>query len=132
MQRNKILLASLLILIGVGAITISCEKEKTANLQRARISASRQKDGGDNDEDPVIRGKVKKNNLPISGALVETIDRDTKVRVGSAATNDLGEFTQHVAKGTYFFRVTIPGFSIPYVTDAVSVDKDTEVRITVT
>jgi hypothetical protein len=118
-------------LIGMGAITISCKKEQPAQRLKAQMTTAQAKDGGDDDEDPVIRGKVKKNNLALFGAEVETVTYGTNVRIGSVYTDSLGEFAQHVSKGTYYFKVTVPGFSTPYVTDTVSVTKDTEVNISV-
>ena len=88
------------------------------------------KDGGEDDEDPIIQGKVKKHNFdPVDDAFVETMTAGTNVRVGSVYTNDLGEFVQQVVAGIYYFKVTVPGESTPYVTDTIHVTKDREVTI---
>jgi hypothetical protein len=53
----------------------------------------------------------------------------TNVRAASVYTNSLGEFDEQVPAGIYYFKVTVPGISTPYVTDTVHVSKDMEVTI---
>lgn len=131
MKSNMFLVASLLILVGMGAITVSCKKEQVAKYRKAEmcVSETNAKDGGD-DEDPIIRGKVKKHSFePVDSAFVETITYGTNIRVGADYTDELGDFVQLVEKGIYYFKVTIPGESTPYVTDTIHVNEDVEVTI---
>lgn len=132
MKSNMFLIASLLILVGMGAITVSCKKEKVppCKAKMATINST-PKDGGD-DEDPIIRGKVKKHSFePVDSAFVETITYGTNIRVGADYTDELGDFVQLVEKGIYYFKVTIPSESTPYVTDTIHVNEDVEVTILV-
>ena len=128
------MIASLLILIGMGAITISCEKQKTA-FRKAQLilENSNNPKTGDDDDDPIIHGKVKKkNNLaPVDGALVGTYVYGTDTVINSQYTDDLGEFTEQVKNGIYYFKVTVPGSSSPYVTDTFSINQDKQVTILV-
>lgn len=121
------------VIVVLGAITTSCKKDQYANNRKAELTVVHAKDGGDDDEDPVIRGKVKKkaNSQVIANAQVETMTYGTNVRVGSVYTDSLGDFAQQVTSGIYYFKVTPPGFSTPYVTDTVHVTKDIQVTIEV-
>jgi len=133
MKTNKFLIASLLILMGMGALVVSCDKVKN-RVKRAQliVNTASEKDGGD-DEDPIIQGRVKKKNtfVPIDSAYVETVTYGTNLRIGAKYTDDKGIFTQPADTGTFYFKVTVPGFSTPYVTDTIYIDKDTEVTILV-
>lgn len=131
-MKNSGTIAALFILIGLGVITVSCEKEKTAP-RKAELTIEYAKDGGDDDEDPVIRGKVKKKNsvVVISGATVEILTYGTNIKIGEEYTDSLGNFEDQVPAGIYYFKVTIPGNSIPIVTDSVHVSKDVQVTIEV-
>lgn len=130
MKSNKFLIASLLILIGTGAILVSCKKEN-GRVKRVRVEVGTSNEkGGDDDEDPIIQGKVKHHNLtPVYNATVETIRYPANVIVGTEYTDSLGEFEQQVDSATYFFRVTVPGVSTPYITNRVLIDKDTPITI---
>lgn len=130
MRKNRMMVASVVILIGMGAIIVSCKKEQGAKYRKAQLTTTQAKDGGDDDEDPVIRGKVKKHSLAVvGGALVQTMTYGTNVQVGTVYTDSLGEFEQQVASGIYYFKVTVPGNSVPFATDTVHVSKDIEVTI---
>ena len=131
MKRHNHLLATFLILVGMGAITVSCEKEESTKFRKAKIVAHDSKEkGGEDDEDPIIRGKVRKHNLtPIDSAYVETIGYSSNSKIGDAYTNTAGEFEQKVPIGIYYFRVTVPGNSTPFVTDTIHVHSDTNVDI---
>lgn len=130
-MRKNGTIAALMILFALGAITVSCNKEQTAKCRKATITAV-EKDGGDDDEDPVIRGRVKKtNNSVIVNATVETVMYGTNASQGTVYTDSLGEFQQKVKAGIYYFKVLVPGETIPYVTDTVHVNKDVEITITV-
>ena len=128
-MKKRGTIAALAILMG-GAITVSCKKEQCAKYRKAKITTIQAKDGGDDDEDPVIRGKVKKHSLsPVDSAYVETITYGSNVSIGAEYTDNLGRFDQKADSGIYYFRVTVPGISTPYVTDTVHVNKDIEVTI---
>lgn len=126
------MIASLLILIGMGAITVSCQKEK-ATFRKAELMTkyTNEKTGGD--EDPIIRVRVKKKNsfAPVDSAFVETIDYVSNEQINTGYTNAIGESKQQVPKGVYYFKVTVPRNSIPYITDTVHVKADIETTILV-
>lgn len=123
-------IATLAILVGMGAITVSCKKEQCTKYRKAGLTVVQTKDGGDDDEDPVIRGKVKKHNLtPVNGAYVETMAYGTNARIGGVYSDSLGDFVQTVSKGTYYFVVSVPHQSTPFVTDTLHVEEDSEVTI---
>jgi hypothetical protein len=132
MKTNNFMIASLLILIGMGAITVSCQKGK-ANFRKAKLVTeyANEKTGGD--EDPIIRVRVKKKNsfAPVDSAFVETIDYESNMQVNSGYTNALGESKQQVPTGIYYFKVTVPRNSIQYITDTVHVHADIETTILV-
>lgn len=128
------MIASLLILVGMGAITVSCRKEENTKFRKAKITSceSNNKDGGEDDDDPIIRGRVKKrNNSVVDSAHVETLTYLSNVKVGDQYTDDAGEFEQTVTIGKYYFRVTVPGVSTPYITDTIHVNADRNIEITV-
>ena len=132
MKRHNYLVASLVILIGMGAITVSCKKECNKKNRKAQIVTCEgvTRDGGGDDEDPIIQGKVKKQNFtPVDTAFVETMAYGSNIRVGTDYTNNLGEFEQKVDAGIYYFRITPFGESTPFVTDTVHVADDIQVTI---
>jgi len=118
------MIASLLILVAMGAITVSCEKAKTSvNKAALLVDDSCEKDGGD--EDPIIRVRVKKKNtfVPVNNAYVETMSYATGLSVNTGFTNTLGHYDNSVAAGIYYFKVTPSGGSTS-ITDTVHVNKD--------
>ena len=131
MKSSNIMLASLLILIGVGAITVSCRKQQF-NC-KAKVEITPVKNGGEDDDDPIIQGRVKKkhNLSPIAGAYVETISYSSDSVVRSSYSNDEGEFKQQVPANTYYFRVTIPGGSKQFITDTVGINANSLVEIVI-
>lgn len=129
---NFKMMMTLVILIGMGAITASCNKETPA-VKKATMKAvgDMSKTGDEDDEDPVIQGKVRKKNLtPIDNALVETIAYGSVTVAGSTHTDSTGSFTQRVKTGVYYFRITPQGSTTKYVTDTVNVSGNTTVIIT--
>ncbi len=134
MKSNSFLIASLVILVAMGAITVSCKKEQSNGFRKAEIIVEESPNvkTGEDDEDPVIQGKVKKKNgfAPIDSAYVETVSNATRSTVVASYTNSLGDFVHQVPAGTYYFRVTVPGGS-PFETDTVRVYANTIVTILV-
>lgn len=133
-MKNSGIVAALAMVLGIGGMTVSCEKEalKPVKEHTAKMTTEHAKLGGDDDEDPVIRGKVKKNNfVAVDSAFVETMTYGTNVRVDSVYTDSIGQFQQKVAAGIYYFKVTVPGFSSPVITDTVHVYRDVQVEIIV-
>lgn len=134
MKSNKFLIASLLILIGVGAITVSCEKQKAA-FRKAQliVENSNTPKTGDDDDDPIFQGRVRKKMglSPIDNAKIDTYLYGTDSAINTQYTNNDGEFTETVKGGIYYFKVTPPGSSTPYVTDTVSIRQNMEVIILV-
>ena len=117
------MIATLLILVGMGAIAVSCEKAKT-NTRKAvlMVDNSCEKTGGD--EDPIIRVRVKKKNtfVPVNNAYVETMNYTTSTSVNTGFTNTLGEYDHKEAVGIYYLKVTPSGSSTTYVTDTIHVN----------
>jgi hypothetical protein len=132
MKSNKLMIASLLILVGMGAITVSCRKEK-ANFRKADLMVDNGCERTGGDEDPIIRVRVKKKNtfVAVDSAYVETMTYSTNVRANFGYTNTLGELDQQVATGIYYLKVTVPGYSTPYVTDTMHVSKDIQATVLV-
>lgn len=134
MKSNIFLIASLLILVGMGAITVSCEKQKTA-FKKAQLVADNNNTPktGDDDDEPIFQGKVRKKIglTTVGGARVETYEYGTNNKIGTQYTYDPGEFTQQVKKGTYYFKVTVPDDSNLYITDTLSIHQNMQVTILV-
>ena len=129
-MKSGIITATAIIVV-LGTTIVSCKKEQIAKCRKAQLTAVEAKNGGDDDEDPVIRGKVQKKNtfVVISNAYVETMAYGTNIRAGSVYTDSLGNFKQKVPAGAYYFKVTIAGSSTPSVTDTIHVNKDIDVTI---
>ncbi|MGV3610210.1 MAG: hypothetical protein ACO1N0_04610 [Fluviicola sp.] len=129
MKKNKFMIASLLILVGMGAITVSCKKENV-NSRKAKmiVEDCLEKTGGDTD--PIIRVRVKKKNTlaPVDNALVETYTYGTNVQVNEGYTNSSGEYDRQVPEGIYYFQVTVSGHD-PLVTDTIRVQTDVQATI---
>ncbi|ASS49915.1 MAG: hypothetical protein A3D31_10070 [Candidatus Fluviicola riflensis] len=120
------IISTLAILIALGATTMSCEKEQL----NPSDEHCQTRDGGDDDEDPVIRGKVKKSNfVPVDSAHVETMVYGTNVQFASTYTNELGEYEQKVDSGIYYLKVTNPNSGIPVYTDTMHVNSDREMDV---
>jgi hypothetical protein len=131
MKSNKFLIASLLILVGMGAITVSCKKENvTSRKAEMIVEDCLEKTGGDTD--PIIRVRVKKRSTlaPVDSAGIETYEYGTNLQVNSGYTNSSGEYDRQVATGIYYFRVTPKGGS-SLVTDTVHVHTDVQATILV-
>ncbi len=127
-MKNSGIFAALALVWGIGAMTVSCEKEQ---LKPTKQSCSQTRDGGDDDEDPVIRGKVKKSNFtPVNNAHVETMVYGTNARFGETYTDELGDYEQKVDPGIYYLKVTNPNSGIPVYTDTMHVSSDREMNVT--
>lgn len=126
------MIATLVILIGMGAITISCKKDRRV-IRKAELIVENGYEYrlGEDDEDPVIQGRVKKKKslAPVDSTFVETISNATKNTIMSSYTNNQGEFTHQVPADTYYFRITIPGEPVPFITDTVRVTTNKRVLI---
>lgn len=125
------MLASLLILVGMGAITVSCKKEQVIKSRKAQVEVVTLKDGGEDDDDPIIQGRVKKkhNFAPIDNAYVETIAYSSDNTIRTSYTDSDGAFEHQVPASIYYFRVTVPGESTPIITDTVHVSSNSSVTI---
>ena len=127
------MIASLFILIGMGAITVSCEKHKPAFKKARLIVETNNPKTGDDDDEPIIHGKVKKKVglAGVSGAKVVPFAYGTNDSLPAVFTDSSGEFTKQVKKGTYYFKVMVPGVTSPYVTDTFPVYQNTSATILV-
>ncbi|WP_430406286.1 Vmc-like lipoprotein signal peptide domain-containing protein [Fluviicola sp.] len=130
MKNYNLMLASLLILVGVGAITVSCKKQVVKN-RKTQVEVVTSKDGGEDDEDPIIQGRVKKKHSlsVIDDAYVETISYTTNEISQASYSDDNGEFEHQVPVDVYYFRVTVPGESTPFITDTVTINENSIVTI---
>ena len=128
------MIASLLMLIGMGVIVVSCKKEKQANSGnslKAEMIAEYGKPKRDTDEDPYIRVRVKKKHSlsPVTNANVETFEYGTNLRISSDYTDSVGETKQIVTPGIYYFQVTPSGTTVSFVTDTIHVNSDVTTTI---
>lgn len=131
MKTNKFMIASLLILVGMGAITVSCKKEEVKSRKaQIVVESDAEKTGGDHD--PIIRVRVKKKNTlaPIDNALVGTYIYGTNLQINEGRTNSSGEYDCQVPEGIYYFHVTVGGGD-PLVTDTIRVSSDVQATILV-
>jgi hypothetical protein len=129
MKTNKFMIASLLILVGMGAITVSCKKENVTKRKAEMIVEDcLEKTGGDTD--PIIRVRVKKRNTmaPMDSVQVETYTYGTNLQINYGYTNSSGEYDRQVAEGIYYFRVTPKGES-SFLTDSIDVHTDVQTTI---
>ena len=125
------MIATLLILVGMGAITVSCKKENVTKRKAEMITeAVPEKTGGD--QDPIIRVRVKKKNTlaPVDNAYVETYAYGTNLQVNDGYTNASGEYDRQVPAEIYYFQVTVKG-GTPVVTDTIHVRTDVQATILV-
>lgn len=131
MKNHKFMIASLLILVGMGAITVSCKKEQSVKNRRAQVEVVTLKDGGEDDDDPIIQGRVKKKHSlsAIDNAYVETITYSTEKVVNASYSNNEGGFEHRVPVNMYYFRVTVPGQTTPFITDTVRINENSMVTI---
>lgn len=129
MKTNKFMIASLLILLGMGAITVSCKKENVTK-RKAEIIVENDPEKTGGDHDPIIRVRVKKKNTlaPVDNALVGTYTYGTNEQVNEGYTNSLGEYDRQVPEGIYYFQVTVSGMD-PLVTDTIHVYTDVQPTI---
>lgn len=129
MKTNKFMIASLLILVGMGAITVSCKKENVTK-RKAEIIVENDPEKTGGDHDPIIRVRVKKKNtlVPVDNALVGTYTYGTNEQVNEGYTNSLGEYDRQVPEGIYYFQVTVSGMD-PLVTDTIHVNTDVQPTI---
>lgn len=131
MKSNTFLIASLLILIGMGAIATSCEKQKATVKKAQLVIDHTNPKTGDDDDDPILQGKARKKIgfAAVIGAKVETFEYGTNTRVGVTFTDSVGDFSQQVKKATYYFRVSELGVGESHITDPISVTQDTSFTI---
>lgn len=128
------MIASLLVLTGIAMSAVSCRKEsinRSGSFLKAEVKTEYSLEKNDPDEEPYIRVRVKKKNsfTPVNNANVETFAYGTNVRFSSYFTDSAGEVRQTVPIGTYYFHITLPGTSIPYVTDTIHVNKDVTANV---
>ena len=105
---------------------MSCEKEQLKPTEcKGKTTIEHTKDGGDDDDDPVIRGKVKNKNslVVIPGAGVETCSYPAGITVATKVTDSLGDFEEQIPVGIYYFKITPVGGST-VTTDTIRVNKD--------
>lgn len=130
-MKNSGIVAALGMLLTLGGTAASCKKIQSEPASKAQIITEHLKIGGDDDEDPVIRGKVKKSNFSaVENASVETVTYGSNAIVDTAYTDSQGEFVQKTAAGIYYFRVTVPGGS-PENTDTIHLSTDRDIQIIV-
>lgn len=130
MKTNKFMIASLLILVGMGAITVSCKKENVTKRKAEIITEHDLEKTGD--QDPIIRVRVKKKNTlaPVDNAHVGTYAYGTNTQINVGYTNSSGEYDRQVPEGIYYFQVTVGGGD-PVVTDTIHVHTDVQPTILV-
>ena len=121
------IITAMAIVLGIGGMTMSCEKEQIKPTKESKVKTpeTQAKDGGDDDDDPVIRGKIRKSNLTfVDNASVETFEYGTDEKIGTTYTDELGDYGQKVTAGIYYLKVTNLNSNNYVFTDTVHVDKD--------
>jgi len=119
------IITAMAIVLSIGGMTMSCEKEQLKPEEKVKTSNGQAKDGGDDDDDPVIRGKVKKSNgLAVDNASVETFEYGSDDKLGTVYTDELGDYGYKVPPGIYYLKVTNPNSNIAVYTDTVHVHDD--------
>lgn len=106
-KLNSLQLFTLLVLVGFA----SCEKEENILTQEENVifEVLQLKEGGDDDEDPIVQGVVTdRQENPLEGVLVEIYEQDGIFPVDTEITSEDGLFSFQVPKGKYFLMVTPP------------------------
>jgi hypothetical protein len=117
-MKSKVLV--LLLLVGTVGMAVSCQKEQIVKNETVYSVDAVEKIG---DEDHLIKGKVKKSNQnPVQGALVETFNAITELKIGGTYTDSNGKFEQKVPCGLYFLKVTNPNSGNVFYSNAIRID----------
>lgn len=102
----KIGMVAFVMLMSVSGMVVSCQKEQIVKNETASAEVGTTKVI---DEDPAIKGKVKKSNqMPVNKAIVEVFNCETNMKVAETFTNGYGDFEQRLPVGVYYLRVTNP------------------------
>lgn len=126
-KLNNLQVFTLLILVGF----CSCQKDvvKVSPVELKSFEVQTLKEGGDDDEDPIVQGKVvDADENPINGALVEIYEETAAFPTDSATSDSFGKFEFQVPEGNYYLMVTLTGRN-PVSTDVFNVDSDMQVTI---
>lgn len=100
-------MVAFILLMGLGGMAVSCQKEQIVKNEATSKEVGVNRVG--EDEDHMIKGKVKKSNqLPVNKAIVETFDCETNLKIAETFTNGYGDFEQQVPAGVYYLKVTNP------------------------
>jgi len=122
MKNEKLLIFTLLVLVGF----CSCDKKDVRKNQKARVEViSTAREGGDDDEDPIIQGFVYDQGVLVDSVRTSIIPAGTNDTL--ASTEDNG-FTMQVPPGSYYFEVA-PDGKDSVTTDDFSVLSDMEIHI---
>lgn len=125
-KLNNIQIFTLLVLVGFA----SCDKVET-EVQDVNFEVENLKEGGDDDEDPIVQGKVvNAQSNPINGARVDIYEENGIFPVDSMTTGSSGLFEFQVPEGNYFLMVTVPGRN-PVSSDVFTLDSNVYIEVEV-
>ena len=119
----------MLVLVGF----CSCQKEEVNASKTESVSLEFQnlKEGGDDDEDPIVQGKVVDGeDNPVGNAFVEIYEDGAAFPLDSTTTDATGEFEFQVPMGSYYLMVTLPGQN-PVSSDVFEVESNVQITIEV-
>lgn len=102
----KFKVVALIMLVGTVGMAVSCQKEQIVKNESVSTKSETVKTI---DEDPLIKGKVKKSNqMPVVRARVETYDYVTDLKIAETYTDIYGVYEQKVPFGLYYLKFTNP------------------------
>ncbi len=125
----------LLTLTVLATLMASCEKveidvSETEQEGRVVITSTNYDRGGDDEEEPIVRGVVQTGNgVAVSNATVKIFEDGNTSHSGTDTTNANGEFEITVPAGNYYFQVTLSGSTT--TTNVITINNDYNVLIVI-
>lgn len=112
----------------VTTVLFSCEKEQNNVDKRldVQVSEMQLKDGGDDDEEPIVQGIVFQSDSSLASGVYTEILPESSTTVLNATTANPSSF--HVPEGTYYLRITPSGQS-PILTNVFAVTSNVTVTV---
>jgi hypothetical protein len=123
MKVSNLMLFTLLVLVGF----CSCEKDSVKPSKSAvvEINPLFLKEGGDDDEDPIIQGHIFDDGILVDTVTTSIIPAGSQIPIRTTTDNS---FQEQVPNGTYFFEITPEGED-PVTTGNYVIDDDVEIRV---
>lgn len=101
MVTDKLMIFTLLVLAGF----YSCEKDEIKVEKQVKIEQNPllNKDGGDDDDDPIVQGLVYRDSVLLENVITEIIPDTSQTPIG---VTNLNGFQFRVPLGKYYLKVT--------------------------